>query len=76
MNLSPAETTLIQMLRDQPAITISITKNDEAVVVTMAMPVDGVNIGAGVSFDRAFFDLCGTEMPADVCGEAPTQTQN
>ncbi len=76
MNLSPAETTLIEIIRDHPAITISITKNDEAVIVTMAMPGDGVNIGAGVSFERAFFDLCGTEMPADVRGEAPSQAHN
>lgn len=78
MNLTPAETTLIDIIRDRasPVFTISITSAETGVVVTMAIPGDGVNIGAGASFERAFFDLCGREMPADVLGEAPSQAQH
>ena len=76
MNLTPAETTLIDILRSHPSLILSITKADEGVLITMASPGDGVNVGAGANFERAFFDLCGREMPTDVLGEAASQAQN
>ena len=67
MNLSPAETTLIDILREKvgAVFTISITKNETGVVVTMAMPDNGVNIGTGASFEGALYDLCGVEPTTD-----------
>ena len=65
MDLSPAETALIEMIRGEtvPTFTISVTKTDDLTVVTTSNPQDGVVIGAGHSFDAAYMSLCGVESP-------------
>ena len=78
-DLTPAESTLIDILRNAalPAVTISITRTEDGAVVVMAIPGDGVNIGAGPTFEAAFFDLCGRELPADsLLGVPPSPSQH
>lgn len=66
MDLTPAETTLIDILRDKagPVFTVSITKTAEGVLVTLAIPADGVHAAGGATFEAAFYALCGVEPVA------------
>ncbi len=73
MDLSPAETALIEMLRGEvaPSFTISITRTESHVVITTANPDDGVIIGAGPDFETAYLSLCGVDpnLDASAAGE-------
>ena len=66
MELSPAELALIDIIRDPavPVYAITITSAEDQVVVTLAIPGDGVSVGVGRNFEGAFFRVCGRELPA------------
>ena len=65
MDLSPAETVIVGILRGEvhTDFALNVVRSDDTVLVTISSETDGVRIGDGQTFEEAFHSLCGRAGP-------------